>query len=308
MYDICKKLSKEVYNNEVPKVIDGWEFCERKKIQDMDVVSKGEVISRLNLACVVYKKENEIILAFRGTNDLLDLIADTGFLARRIPPSMTKAYNIYKRIRKEAKDYKIIITGHSLGGAYAQVIAGRAIKNGDDNCYGITFNAPGMEFAFNKKEREEYRGKLISNISNYVIMNDFVGNFRTHLGATYYIQPYPLDKPSPEKPEECDTPHGCIITTKEPYMSEWVTCPKGWDTKKSWALFVFDETKVKGFMGKFKKLLDIKVNRKHLVQAIQIIEKLQLDKKLKLVNTFRFKCGKYELRLLPDAQKICWAY
>lgn len=297
MYDICKKLSKEVYNNRVAKEIDGWILCERKKLQDMDTVSKGEVISRLNLACVVYKKGNNIILAFRGTNDVLDIIADTGFLAKRVPPSMSKAFNIYKKIRKETKDSKIIVTGHSLGGAYAQVVASRAIKNGDNNCSAITFNAPGMEFSLKKKEKEEFNPKFTAKINNYVVMNDFVGNFRTHIGSTYYIQPYPLDKPLPDNPKETDTPHGCILTSNEPYMSKAVACPEGWDTKKSWALFVFDETKVKGFMGKFKKLLDLKVNRKHLVQAIQIIEKLQLDKKLKLANNFKFKAGKYELGL-----------
>ena len=300
-YEICKRLSKEVYNDNVPKLVDGWSFCEREQIQNMDIVSKGKVIKHLNLACTVYKKENDIILAFRGTNDALDFVTDSTFVAKRIPPSMTKAYNIYKRIRKAAKERRIIVTGHSLGGAYAQVIVGRAIRDGDNNCIALTFNAPGLGYALKKKDKEKLHNKLISRISNYVVMNDFIGNFRSHLGATYYIQPYPLDIPAADNPKEYDTPHGCILTLKESYMSEWISCPEGWDTKKSWALFVFDETKVKGFMEKFKKLLDIKVNRKHLVQAIQIIEKLQLNKKLKLANTFRFKCGKYELGLSADS-------
>ena len=100
-YEICKRLSKEVYNDNVPKLVDGWSFCEREQIQNMDIVSKGKVIKHLNLACTVYKKENDIILAFRGTNDALDFVTDSTFVAKRIPPSMTKAYNIYKRIRKK---------------------------------------------------------------------------------------------------------------------------------------------------------------------------------------------------------------
>ena len=47
-YEICKRLSKEVYNDNVPKLVDGWSFCEREQIQNMDIVSKGKVIKHLN--------------------------------------------------------------------------------------------------------------------------------------------------------------------------------------------------------------------------------------------------------------------
>ena len=299
-YDICKALSREVYNNSILKEIDGWLLCEKNTIENMEVKSKGKVIKKLNLAYTIFKKDNQLILAFRGTNDPLDFVTDMHFVARRIPPSMIKATNVYKKIRKKNKSAKIYITGHSLGGAYAQVVAGRAIKSGDTNCYAITFNAPGLGYALKKSEREKYQGLLIKNISNFIVMNDFVGNFREHLGASYYVQPYPLNIPASESSKEMNTPHGCIISCDDNYLEEYISCPQGWNSKLAWSIFVFDETKVKGYMGKFKKTLDLKVNRNHLKKAVDLIKKLQSENKIKLANYFKFKAGRVKLELIKN--------
>ncbi len=300
IYDICKKLSNEVYKDTMPSEIDGWTLVEKNTIENMEVKSRGKVVKRLNLAFVIYKKSNQVILTFRGTDDPLDFVTDMHFVARRIPPSMIKATNIYKRIRKKNKSAKIYVTGHSLGGAYAQVVVGRAIKAGDTNCYAITFNAPGLGYALKKSEREKYHETLIKNISNFIVMNDFVGNFREHLGASYYIQPYPLNIPVSESSKEMNTPHGCIVSCNDDFLSQHISCPEGWNSKLAWSIFVFDETKVKGYMAKFKKTLDLKVNRNHLKKAVDVIEKLQAEKKIKLANSFKFKAGKVELELIKN--------
>ena len=109
IYDICKKLSNEVYKDTMPSEIDGWTLVEKNTIENMEVKSRGKVVKRLNLAFVIYKKSNQVILTFRGTDDPLDFVTDMHFVARRIPPSMIKAANIYKRIRYMQKSQTSIM-------------------------------------------------------------------------------------------------------------------------------------------------------------------------------------------------------
>lgn len=300
MIKICKTLSNEVYNDTLPKDIDGWILFEKNTIRNMELKSEGKVIKKLNMAYAIYKKDNEIILVFRGTDDVLDYVTDAHFVVKRRPPSMKKAISIYQRIRSKNKSAKIYITGHSLGGAYAQVVTGKAIEQGDENCYSITFNAPGLGYYFKNKIKEKFQDKFLKNINNYIVMNDFIGNFREHLGSSYYIQPYPLNIPICEETDDCYTPHNCIIASNDSCLNDYISCPQGWNSKLAWSIFVFDEVKVDGFIGVFKKALDIKVNRHHLKKAVDLIKELQAENKIKLANPFKFKAGKVKLELIAN--------
>jgi hypothetical protein len=69
--------------------------------------------------------------------------------------------------------YRIYITGHSLGGFLAQLVAAQ------HGCVGITFNAPGAaEYA----KQHRLRVRSTEGIVNLFRANDVIGAFGTHLG------------------------------------------------------------------------------------------------------------------------------
>lgn len=315
-FEICRTLSDLVYSKEpLPKILQGWENCfalkefgeviEPKKKKKKNAKAKSVSIhKRGNFVCTAYKKSNEVIISFRGSDDVLDFFADTKFINKKIPFSSKSAINIYSKIRKDNPECKIWLTGHSLGGGYAQIVAGHAVKNADKNVFAITFNSPGVGYILTKDEKEQYEEQISSNINNYVVMNDFVGNFREHLGCTYYYQPFPLDIINMDCPKEKRTPHGCIKEVPLVDLGRHFVCPKGWNSRLAWALYVFDVNKVTPKRQVVREVLDLLVNYKHIERAVGIIKKKQDDKKaeelFKLLNSFKFKAGvlnrnKYEL-------------
>jgi hypothetical protein len=75
------------------------------------------------------------VLAFRGTDDLVDLLVDDLAIgAGGIPPQIDPACYA----TAEVKDRPLILTGHSLGGALAIIAAAKY------DLPAVTFNAPGV--------------------------------------------------------------------------------------------------------------------------------------------------------------------
>ena len=279
-FEICKILSKKVYDDNMPENIDGWQML---KFDGQGTVTnkqtKVNVFKELNFACAAYRKNNEIIIAFRGTNDKTDMITDLNFVFKEIPLVTSKfAREFYDRLKKMCADCKIYFTGHSLGGAYAQLICAQLV-NECDICKAITFNAPGMAYALDGKNASN--AIKYPNISNYVVMNDFVGNFKAHIGETYYIQPYPLDKINEEGKKE--TSHGCILSYAETSFGPYFSKPIGFGTKEAWALYCYDIKNGEPYKVGLKK----SIRPQNLENAINIIKDPKNN--IKLLNKFEYK-------------------
>lgn len=127
---------------------------------------------------------NDIVVAIRGTDSALDIItSDFEIALKKIPIQYIKALKFYNKFldvknknkHNIAKNANIYITGHSLGGAIAQLIA---VKKG---VRAITFNAPGM--------LKQNKNINLDFIINYVNMNDVVGCYQNHIGKTLYYIP-----------------------------------------------------------------------------------------------------------------------
>lgn len=93
--------------------------------------------------------KNEIVLAIRGTDfkdkDWRDGIADMQIASGQVPYQLKEALDAFNKEGAIAKrnNYKIYLTGHSLGGGIASLVAA---KKGDVPV--VTFNAPGMLRSF----------------------------------------------------------------------------------------------------------------------------------------------------------------
>lgn len=312
-FEICKQLSREIYKkeNELPKTIDGWVLIGTIKggiINQDKTTTKIKANFDSDFGCAAYKKDNAIIIAFQGTDikktlnplELIDVITDCHFVAKKIPPSASIAMRFYLTIIEKYGSSEIYLTGHSLGGAYAQIIASRAIKDGRD-VKAITFNAPGLGYAIKPKEREKHRFELLKSISNYVVMNDFIGNFREHAGSTYYVQPYPLNIPNTTSGKGFVSPHSVITDYDKNLNGEILSCPEGWNSKCAWAIWIYDKNPVSKAEKAVQVLLDAKTNCNYLIKAIKIIQNLQESKQLTLLNDFTFRCRRKDFALISNA-------
>ena len=118
---------------------------------------------------------DEVVIAYAGTNSALDIAWDDMLIAIQIEPTQANGartfYNQTIGNSLVSSTANIYITGHSLGGSLAQIVA--AEKNKE--C--VTFNAPGM--------KHKVPGTY-NNITNYVNINDWVGSYKEHVGNTYF--------------------------------------------------------------------------------------------------------------------------
>jgi hypothetical protein len=97
--------------------------------------------SQKGFSCALYERINDdgskdAVLAFRGTDDLMDVLDDVNIARSGMPRQAITAINI-------ANDAKVVysslvLTGHSLGGALAIIAGAHA------NLRVVTFNAPGV--------------------------------------------------------------------------------------------------------------------------------------------------------------------
>jgi len=96
-----------------------------------------------------------------------------------IPPAFGESAEFARSVQAKNPSEKITFTGHSLGGAEAQVQAASLDKNA------VTFGAPGARFAVDTQQAEKAQGKIV----NYVLPGDPVPMSGQHIGSTVAIMP-----------------------------------------------------------------------------------------------------------------------
>lgn len=138
--------------------------------------------SKTGFYACAYQKGDEIIIIYRGTDELLgpDGKNDAQLITRRLPDQEKEALAFYNEVKAEHKNAKFYITGHSLGGALAQFIG--AITGHPT----VTFNGVGVASII----RREYKGYHTDNIVNYIVPGDrFVEwSNSNHLGTCYEVE------------------------------------------------------------------------------------------------------------------------
>lgn len=163
-------------------------------------------------ACVL-KKENNIIIAYRGSDDLQDWVgSNTNMLLKKPPKQAKNALNLYDQIHYEYPNCSIELTGHSLGGSLAQIVgATRNVKT-------VTFNAYGTKNFIGKNVVRIFEEK----ITNYCNSEDFVTtkNAKNHIGKCYEIGSTSNNVDS-HKIESMQPLENRIPTTHEELQGAW---------------------------------------------------------------------------------------
>ena len=238
----------KIFNQEV----SGWEvITEIANIGDDGVSSDWA-----GFQAVAYKNTStkEIIIAYRGTDSLLDAIYSDAQIAfnltpQQVNPAIQFYDDIYNNFKEEG--YTISITGHSLGGALAQYVAAQKQVSA------VTFNAPGVSMP---------AGGNASGIVNYVNMNDFIGCLNTHLGETRYYLPSGIV-------DDEFKPHSDYINQD---FSKYITLPSGveWTYEHAFALWGYDVNNTDMIQ---KGLLNEHVKPSKLKEAISILQEYFKD-------------------------------
>jgi hypothetical protein len=136
---------------------------------------------------------DRIVLAIAGTDDKIDWKADTAFI-NGVPNDTFKAYvdkavaDLLK-LKSEYPDKEITLTGHSLGGALAQILAKATALDA------ITFDAPGAAQTMTNLASQLAPLNQVSwqsgalGISNLRIYGDLVSTVGTQLGSQITYEP-----------------------------------------------------------------------------------------------------------------------
>lgn len=181
-----KKLSKDaalicrdVYNDK-QKEVNGYKPVD--KLED----------PQTGLRVVTYQKKNDIIVAYCGTNDEKDFVSDAQMAMNEVPEQYEKANQYYLDTVAKNPKASVILTGHSLGGSLAQLVASRHKETS-----AVTFNAFGVKSILeNPKTKEKDCFQDNKNSFNYIIEGDPVSNSTQHVGVTTHLKKTALNNHS----------------------------------------------------------------------------------------------------------------
>ena len=208
-------IQKDIQQHEAYKQIAIASYSSKKERVEKKLLPQGykEISSASmfdGLYYTVLRKDNEIIVCFRGTelSDNGDLRNDIAMLFRRIPIQAKYALNIYDSIKETYPDCKITVIGHSLGGSLAQIVgAMRDVK-------AVTFNAFGTLDILKKNRVQNINP---TNITNYCNPDDNITciNASNHIGKCYEIETVPIEGKGPHNIECIDSLENRLPVTGE---------------------------------------------------------------------------------------------
>ena len=137
----------------------------------------------------------EIVIAIRGTqlNDAGDLAADAQIAAGRVPDQYQDAAAFYDTVRAQYGDSaNIALTGHSLGGALASLLAA---EKAADGVQATVFNALGVKGVVDNPDNGFNPNGDYSNVHNYNALFDPISNLPLgQIGKvnTVFVSSFPL--------------------------------------------------------------------------------------------------------------------
>ncbi|MCC5464803.1 lipase family protein [Pelosinus baikalensis] len=147
----------------------------------------GAAYSRLN--------SDDIVIAFRGTEltDRFDILDDIKIILNMALDQTEYAYSFYQQVKRIYSNATISLTGHSLGGALAQLIAVLIARDEGIEIHTETFNAPGVT-DIAQIYWSDFRNYNKFDVENYYNSHDQIGKFGTHIGVVKEIDPFDLYK------------------------------------------------------------------------------------------------------------------
>lgn len=152
----------------MPSVLELAEICNasyniQPKVDGWELLGPAFNFPSYGFFAVVFKKNKEYVMAYRGTDDIIyDGVSDLALAAGTPPPQYYIADKVLILAMRNFGIFPgdLTLTGHSLGGGLAAMVSARG-----HNIPVVTFNSPGM-----------YRATTSSRISLPILNYDYVFN------------------------------------------------------------------------------------------------------------------------------------
>ena len=193
-HEILKQASIYAYRKDNSKPPAGY-----KVIDSVDNKNNG-------FHAEVLSNGKDIIIAYRGTDEMGDIKNDAAMARNRLPAQATDAIAVYDKVARENPGRDISVTSHSLGGSLGEIVSGvRGV-------FAATFNAYGVRDMFKSgiKLKE-------NNVINYVNEKDMftMVNGQNHIGEIYAVYEKPGNAGSHEAESIGDLSQRKIRTPEE---------------------------------------------------------------------------------------------
>ena len=123
------------------------------------------------------EKDGVVMVVFRGSDDMGDLRVDHQMLSGKLPDQFQNAVDFMEQVRAANPDKKIVVTGHSLGGALTELVSSKY-----DDVLGISFDAVGTRSLVDSADGVARGLKDHNNTINYIVNGDIISNASEHVG------------------------------------------------------------------------------------------------------------------------------
>ena len=193
-HEILKQTSIYAYRKDNSKPPAGY-----KVIDSVDNKNNG-------FHAEVLSNGKDIIIAYRGTDEMGDIKNDAAMARNRLPAQATDAIAVYDKVVMENPGRDISVTGHSLGGSLGEIVSGiRGV-------FAATFNAYGVRDMFKSGMKLKE-----NNVINYVNEKDMftMVNGQNHIGEIYAVYEKPGSANSHEVESMGDLSQRKIRTPEE---------------------------------------------------------------------------------------------
>lgn len=195
---LMAKLSNLAYKN-IRIYKNGQKLFKNNNLLDWEYFQPEDIAQglRSKIFSAVNNTSKEIVVVFKGFEPIpsFDIesivndwcVSDINLVIGRIPKQFYDAYNYLNSVKSSTTaDFKIFLTGHSLGGSLVQLLCSLSENK---QITGYTFNAYGAKHLLSSIEQEGYSiGSDFSNINNFSIEVDLVSNQNEHIGNVFVVK------------------------------------------------------------------------------------------------------------------------